>query len=147
VPEVPGIAGWTLVQRFGSGHQAELRSIGAAQDHQSGLAESGGEVTVGGCNITGLRQCAISRVIRISSRKPVEVFQQERHSTEGAIGQYAPGFRSRFFKTRVNDGVEGRVPPLDTGNCCVDQLQGGNFATAHQSGLCRGIERCKFVDR
>jgi len=63
---VRGIARWTLGQWLSSGHKAKLGSIGAPQDNQPGLPETCGEMAVDRRHITGLCQCAITSVVRVS---------------------------------------------------------------------------------
>jgi hypothetical protein len=96
--------------------------------------------------VAGALEEVRAEVVRIALRWGAEVFQQERHALERAVGQLAGGLGPRAFEALVDDSVDLRIDSLDASDGRVDQLESGRRAGADEVGLVPGVHpRCLFL--
>ena len=69
-----------------------------------------------------------------------QVFQEEGHAGEWAIGERTPGRLAGQVVHGGDDGVEGRVQALNTLDGGVYQLDGLDFLAPDEAGLGGGVE-------
>jgi len=97
------------------------------------------------CPVADALQGAGAHVVGLAANCATEVFHHHRHPGEvpglaSRLSGHRCGLRPGSVVARVDDGVDGRVAFVSSGNGRVDQLGGGDVAAAHQVGLSRGIE-------
>ena len=139
---IPGVECRPRFPRLCSDRQRQLRRIGLAENHQSGLpvaAHQGGVL---------LRHEPVEETAGIpGGLSPIvgaDILQQEGHAVQRTIptvfGQSSAGAIMEGMHHRVDRGVA----PFTTLNCRLQQFRGPDLTRAHQFGHADGVIRFVF---
>jgi len=125
---IPGIA--ADAERFGFGDRGEAKfgRVGLGDEHQSRLAITGDEFTVGVARHFG--EATIALAAWRASQRRGEVLEQERHAGQRA-GEGPARRRAGAIVKLVDDGVERRVASFDPGDRFFDQFDRRDLSAAH----------------
>jgi len=129
---------------LGGCDQSELRGIGAIAEHKPGGEE-------GVDDQLALLAGAGGRTVRAVGHRPSgdrgEVLDRQRHTQEGRLrtrGQAPVGLGRggpRFIVVAPGHGIQLSVALVDRGQAGVEQLNGGQLATAQRRGQLQGRTR------
>ena len=143
--QVPGIAGRPEQHRLGRGAEAELRRVGAAEDHQAGALVADHDLGVDRGARVG--EEARARRQRHSGLGAAEVLEQERHAGQRRRAVVAFGGRARLIVDPRDHGIEGRVQRLDALDRRLEHLRGRDLAAPHQLGDAERVVLGIFLER
>ena len=116
-------------------HDAELGCVGAADADEAGVEIALRErVGVIGA-VAGVAQELHALVVRIALDAGHQVLDDERHSSERAVGQRARALRPAFEAGGMDDRVQLRVQLLDARDRVVDELDRRRLSATHELGL------------
>ena len=130
--EIPRVAAGAEQKRFGIGRVAELGRIGLAEDVEAGRLVAADQFAV--AHRLVVAQGAAAHGHARAGDAWAEVFDQERHAGEGALGQAGPGGGTGALVHAGNDGIERRIEPVGMRDRFVEQFARAHLLAAHEIG-------------
>jgi hypothetical protein len=139
---IPRVAGRGKASRLGGHRGAKLRHVGAAERDEAGRPELFREV--GRYRPCHRAQRPEAERRGLTRDRAAQIFVQDRHAAEWAIGQVALGLLPRSIEPCPDHGIQLRVDRLNRGYGRRCQLFGAHLAAADQIGLCGGVQPCRL---
>ena len=146
VVEIPRIVGRAVDLGLGRGKGAELGHVGLPQEHEASRSELRRQMGIVVRDPAELLQEARSRMMGITPGLEEQVFEQQRHAAERAVGKLRRGgLGARFLVERRDHGVELWIQALGPFDRGLHELARLNVAATHELRLSRCVERRELV--
>lgn len=131
---------------LGGGNDAELRCIGATEDHEAGGTQLRGEVRILGRPPVQPLEQLHAGVVGIPHGFAAQVFEEKRHTAKRTVRELGRSrLGARLFEAGMDDGVQLGIELLDARNRSVDELERTRLPASNELSLCDGVEAREVV--
>ncbi len=122
-PAHPGIVRRSVRDRLGRGDEPQLGSVGPPDDHEAGVEVLLRQVVGVLRPVAGVLQELHSLVVRLTFDLAAEILEQDRHTLERPVGQWAGSFLAGPVEEWMDHRVQLGVELLDAVDRRIDELE------------------------